>query len=297
MDLKLENLSIFEFQSKFSTEEDCINYLVELKWGKKPFVCRRCKHTNACKGNKEHNKKCTRCNYQESVTAHTLFHRCRFSMLKAFWIIYYVSTTKNGISSTELSRKLNLRQKTCWLFKRKVMEAMKSSQQYPMADDVEVDEFVVGGKEKGVKGRKSGKKRKVVIAVEKKGKGISRIYARVIKDYSKASILPFMRDHISKDAAIKTDGWSAYHNINDEFPLHTTELSENGKNYPGLHRCIMMIKAWLRGTYHSVSNLQPYLDEYCYRFNRHLMSRGLFENLTLRMINHKPVPYQVIKYT
>jgi hypothetical protein len=37
----------------------------------------------------------------------------------AFYIIYYLATTKNGISSTELSRKLALRQKTCWLFKQK----------------------------------------------------------------------------------------------------------------------------------------------------------------------------------
>ena len=176
------------------------------------------------------------------------------------------------------------------------MEAMKSSQDHPMKGEVEVDEFVVGGKESGVIGRKSGKKRKVVIGVEKKGKGISRIYARVIEDYSKKSILPFMRDHIDDNANIKTDGWKAYQNIGNEFPCHSSELSNKGKNFPGLHRCIMMLKAWLRGTYHSVTDLQPYLDEYCYRFNRHLMKRGLFENLTVRMMAHSPAPYKVIKY-
>ena len=118
MELKLENLSIFEFQSKFSTEESCYEYLVELKWGDRPFECLRCKHTNACKGNGLYTKKCTRCSYQESVTAHTLFHKCKFSMVKAFWIIYYVSTTKRGVSSLELSRKLDLRAKTWWLFSR-----------------------------------------------------------------------------------------------------------------------------------------------------------------------------------
>jgi len=154
MELKLENLSIFEFQSKFSTEESCYEYLVELKWGDRPFECLRCKHTNACKGNGLYTKKCTRCSYQESVTAHTLFHKCKFSMVKAFWIIYYVSTTKGGVSSLELSRKLDLRAKTCWLFKRKVMAAMESSKNHPMEGEVEVDEFVIGGKEEGVIGRK-----------------------------------------------------------------------------------------------------------------------------------------------
>jgi len=53
-------------------------------------------------------------------------------MLKAFWIIYYMSKSKKGISSTELSLKLDLRQKTAWLFQRKVKEAMKSSGNFPL---------------------------------------------------------------------------------------------------------------------------------------------------------------------
>lgn len=54
---------------------------------------------------------------------------------------------QKGITSTELSRKLDLRQKTCWAFKRKVMKAMKSSGNYPITGDAEVDETVFGGQE------------------------------------------------------------------------------------------------------------------------------------------------------
>ncbi|MDR2511447.1 MAG: IS1595 family transposase, partial [Bacteroidales bacterium] len=31
-----------------------------------------------------------------------------------------------------------------------------------------------------------------------------------------------------------------------------------------------------------------YIDEYTYRFNRHLMKASIFDNLILRMINAKP---------
>jgi hypothetical protein len=55
-----------------------------------------------------------------------------------------VSTSKSGISSTELSRKLELRQKTCWLFKQKVMRAMASSGNHLMDGKVDVDETYVG---------------------------------------------------------------------------------------------------------------------------------------------------------
>jgi hypothetical protein len=71
-----------------------------------------------------------------------------------------MSTSKKGISSTELSRKLELRQKTAWLFQRKVKEAMKSSGNFPLEGDVVEDELVVGGQEEGVRGRKNIQSRK-----------------------------------------------------------------------------------------------------------------------------------------
>jgi len=46
---------------------------------------------------------------------------------------------------------------------------------------VEVDESVVGGQEEGVRGRKNGKKQIVVFSIEKKGKGVARVYAKTIK--------------------------------------------------------------------------------------------------------------------
>jgi hypothetical protein len=56
-----------------------------------------------------YDRQCTRCGYVESPTAGTLIHRLKFPLLKAFYIVYYVSTCKSGVSSTELSRKLELR--------------------------------------------------------------------------------------------------------------------------------------------------------------------------------------------
>jgi hypothetical protein len=99
----------------------------------------------------------------------------------AFYIIYYLSTSKNGISSTELSRKLAHRQKTCWLFKQKVMKAMESSQNFPMEGKVDVDETYVGGQDDQAIGRNEGKKKIMVVAIERKGKGVSRMYGRVIE--------------------------------------------------------------------------------------------------------------------
>ena len=49
-----------------------------------------------------------------------------------------------------------------------------------------------------------------------------------------------------------------------------------------------MFKASLRGIQHSVDNLQAYIDQYGYRFNRSQMKGEIFDNLLTKMvaINH-----------
>ncbi len=294
MEIRFKSLSLFEFQLMFPDDEKCEQYLAGLKW-EDGYACLKCGHGNYCKGIGHGDRQCTRCGHIEPPTSGTLFHRCKFPLLKAFYIVYYVSTSKKGISSTELSRKLALRQKTCWLFKQKTMKAMESSRNFPMEGKVEVDETYVGGQDGQALGRKGGKKKVVVLAIEKKGKGVSRMYARVIETASKENLLEFMNDHISTDAQARTDCWAGYKGLEEVFPKLKREKSgPKGKNFPQLHRTIMMFKAWLRGMHHSVEHLQAYINEYSYRFNRHTMKEGIFENLVRRMMASKPCTYKMI---
>jgi len=294
MESRFKSLSIFKFQEQFPDERSCYKYLSELKWNA-GFICKKCGHTHYCKGIKEFDRQCTKCRYSESPTAGTLFHKVKFSILKAFWIIYYMSTGKKGISSTELSRKLQLRQKTAWLFQRKVKEAMKSSGSFPMTGNVVVDETVIGEQEEGVRGRKNKKKDLVVFAIEKKGKGVSRMYGKVIRRASSKELGEFMAATISESANIETDGWTGYSPLKKDFRnLKQKKSEKKGKNFRHIHRVIMGFKGWLRGIHHHAEHLQSYIDEYSYRFNRSFMKEGIFENLINRMILAKPVTYKMI---
>lgn len=289
-----KDLSLFDFQAKFSCEKDCLEYLVSAKW-EDGFKCKKCSHTHYCKGIKEFDRQCTKCNYLESPTAGTLFHRVKFPLLKAFYIVYFISTNKKGITSTELGRKLDLKQKVCWLFKRKVMKAMKSSGKFPLEGVVEVDETFVGGSDENSKGRKKGKKKLVVVGIEKKKKGVSRFYARVIEHADAENLGAFMRDHIQNDALITTDEWTGYKPLEKEFEnLIRIKSGKKGENFPEIHRVIMNFKGWLRGLHHHVEDLQEYINEYTYRFNRSFMKGNIFDNLMVRMINTKPHSYKLI---
>ncbi len=294
MEKRFESLTIFDFQERFPEDKACMNYLSNLKWSE-GFICPRCSNTKYCKGDKEHIRQCTKCNYLASPTSGTLFHKVKFPLLKAFYIVYYISTNKKGISSTELSRKLGLRQKTCWLFKQKVMHAMKSSGNNKIKGKAEVDETVVGGQEEGVVGRKNGKKKLVVFAIEKTGRGVSRLYGKVIKHSSAKELGDFMKATIEPDAIVKTDEWTGYKPLKKDFSnLSQIPSGKKGENFPDLHRVIMGFKGWLRGMHHHANHLQAYIDEYTYRFNRNFMKANIFDNLLNRMMIAKPCPYKMI---
>lgn len=294
MESRFKSLSIFEFQAMFPDEGSCLDNLSKLKWAG-GFKCRYCGHGNYCAGERPHDRQCTSCNYTESPTAHTVFHKVKFPLLKAFWIVYYLSSTKKGMSSTELSRKLELRQKTCWLFKRKVMQAMKSSGLHPMEGNVEVDEAVVGGQEEKVRGRANKKKRLVVFAIERKGKGVSRMYGKVIPSAHAKNLGGFMHQTIDAKAKVRTDGWTGYAPLKKRFKNLRQEKSQpKGRNFKEMHRIIMGFKGWLRGVHHHASHLQAYIDEYCFRFNRSFMKEGVFENLLQRMMRTEPCPYRTL---
>jgi len=109
MEQKFKSLSIFEFGERFPNDRACLEHLAAVKW-QEGFVCPKCGHTRYCKGTKDLDRQCTACNRLVSPTSGTMFHRIRFPLLKAFYIVYYMSTNKKGISSCELSRKLELRQ-------------------------------------------------------------------------------------------------------------------------------------------------------------------------------------------
>ncbi len=118
------HVSFEEFVKAYPDKNTCLKFLSELKW-REGYQCRKCGNTKYCDGKTNYSRRCTKCRYDESPSAYTIYHKCKFEMAKAFYITMLVSTQKGKISSYELSRILNMRQKTCWSFKQKVLDSMK----------------------------------------------------------------------------------------------------------------------------------------------------------------------------
>jgi hypothetical protein len=219
-----------------------------------------------------------------------MFDKCKFSLLLAFHIVFKISTKKKGMSSLELSKEFELRQKTCWEFKWKIQQAMQSSKQYPLKGEVHVDEFFIGGPEEQKRGRSKGEKRLVVLALEKVEQGVGRAYARVLQSASGAEFKPFFESHIDKGATVITDEWPGYVPLKGTYPKLQQMPSKDGESFPDLHIHIMNLKGWLRGIHHHCSEerLQGYLDEYHFRYNRRNSMETIFDILIKRMVVNEP---------
>jgi hypothetical protein len=113
--------------SMFDNEDKCLEFLAGEKW-RSGFVCRHCGHSNYCKGKKPFSRRCTRCKREESATAHTIFHGCKIPLTDAFKMAYSVCQSPD-ISTYNLSRLFDIRQMTCWKFKKKIMECIEKKGQ------------------------------------------------------------------------------------------------------------------------------------------------------------------------
>ncbi len=285
-----------DFMIRFSTDQKCLEHLVALKW-EGGYLCRKCGHDQYVKGRRWHNRKCQHCKYDESATAHTLFHKVKFPLTKAFGITYQVSTMKKCMSSCELSFQWDIHQETAWYFKRKAQQAMSLGDRPLLEFNVEVDETVIGGRESGKPGRSHGKKKKVLVGIEveyPEGDGaakIKRASAVVIDDYSAESLGKGINEIVDEDALVTTDGWGAYQKATGG-RMHMSFPSEDGENFKLLHWHIFNIKNWVRGIHHWVSSehMQTYLDEFHYRFNRRNSRLSNVHSVLKRMVKSEWEP-------
>ena len=113
-----------EFSKIYPDKESCNLFLSDLKW-KDGYSCRKCKNTHFYTGHIAFSRRCSKCGYEESVTAYTVFQNTRIPINKAFYMIFLIYSSKGKISSHKLAEILNIRQSTCWTYGSKIKLLME----------------------------------------------------------------------------------------------------------------------------------------------------------------------------
>ena len=132
-------------------------------------------------------------------------------------------------------------------------------------------------------------------------KEFGRIGLRRIERDSKKFVLPFVQEVVEPGAQVHTDGSAAYRSLSELGYEHQASVMLGSKvpahtAMPGVHRVASLLKRWLLGTHHGAvqpQQLDHYLDEYVFRFNRRTSaSRGmLFYRLLQQAVVTDPVTY------
>ena len=289
-----------EFEATFSTDAACRDYLCQIRWPN-GFRCARCGSEKAYPiGSVLY--QCTKCRYQTSVIAGTIFQDTHKPLTMWFRAIWWVTGQKNGASALGLKRILGLGSyQTAWLWLHKMRTAMVRPGRDRLTGVVEVDESYLGGEKPGKRGRGAGGKALVVVAVEDKAdKGIGRIRMAVVPDATAESLTPFLKASVQEGSTDRTDGWGGYGKLKSSGYKHIVERKDacvGDKPLKLAHLAVSLLKRWLLGTHQgavSHEHLGYYLDEYVFRFNRRTSThRGLlFLRLLQNSVLGDPLPYK-----
>lgn len=289
-----------QFRDRFATEEACSAYLTGLRWPD-GFVCPGCgaRAWEMSRGL----FLCRRCRRQVSVTSGTIFHGSRKPLRVWLEAIWHITEQKHGANALGLQRILGFGSyHTAWRWLHRLRRAMVRPGRDRLRGTVEVDETYIGGTRPGKPGRGAEGKAIVLIAVEDTSipgvtaQGMGRIRLARVPDASSASLNAFLQVNVSPGSRVRTDGWSGYTPMPSGAYMHEVVGS---KDLNICHLVASLLKRWLLGTYHGAvrhHQLDYYLDEYTFRFNRRKSaSRGkLFYRLVQQAVKVDPIPGQAI---
>lgn len=296
------------FERWFTDEGRCVEFLASVRW-RAGFVCPACGHGEAWKvaGPRW---MCRRCGRKTSATAGTIFHRSHLPLRTWFAAMWFICAQKNGVSALGLQRVLGFGSyQTAWAWMHKLRRAMVRPDREKLGGAgrvVEMDCTFVGGRTPGMNTPRYYNKAEVVIAVEhERGHqyGLGRVRMAVIdRTRRKLDVLAFAKANIAPGSILQTDGDRLYNDLAEKVGVtldrrvieHSGSLAHH--LLPGVHRVASLLKRWLAGTIQnglSASQLEYYLDEYTFRFNRRTSkARGLlWYRLVEQAVATDPHPY------
>src|SRR5271157_6639875 len=178
--IRTKPVNIREINIRFATEEQCLEYVEQMRWPYGIVRCPTCGDKNVKRVMREAKSKNKRpwfyvclnrdCLQQFSPTAGTLFADSHLPLIVWFHAIGLMLNAKKGISAKQLQRDLGIGgYKTAWYLNHRIREAMAEIDPQPLGGTVEIDETYVGGKVKGKGVAYAKRQKKVVMGAVQRG--------------------------------------------------------------------------------------------------------------------------------
>jgi len=274
--INTEFKSIIDLIKAFPDEQTCINHLEKLRWDDNvvsPFD--PTSKVYKCKNNKY---KCKNTGKYFNVKTATLFDNSKVDLQKWFIAIYLITGHSKGISSVQLSKDIDVTQKTAWFMLQRIRNCF-GIEDDQLDNEVEIDETYVGGKNKnrhnskkieGSQGRSAKDKTPVLGMVERGGK----LRAKTVENVQGGTLTPEIVNAVKESAKVYTDEWLGYKGLkriyDHSFIKHNQGEYVNGRVHTNtIEGFWSLMKRGIVGIYHFTSkkHLQKYVDEFVFRYN------------------------------
>lgn len=288
-----------EFLKEYPNDAACLDRIFKLRFGELERTCPCCgKETKFRRVVTRRSYQCRLCYHQLYPTANTPFNKTRTPLNYWFYVMYLMTTTRNGVASTEVQRALGVTYKTAHKMTTQIRKLMREYRKKKLTGHVEIDEtYVSTGKKGGADNGRLSIRKPVFAIVERLGE----VRATVIDDAKIANTRPYIIANVDKNAHVSTDESTLYNSlsksgyINHGVIKHAAEEYRRGETSTNtIEGFFGQLKRMIFGTHVHVSpqHLQKYVDEAVFRYNHRFKDVDMFGCLVLKIIDYqeKPIP-------
>ena len=272
-------MDLIKVFQRFPDHESCLEHLERVRWGDTP-ACPHCGSLSVARKADMHRQgrwNCHDCKSSFNVLSGTIYEKTKLPLQKWFLAVSLFLNAKKNVSSYQLSRDLDLNQKSAWYMAMRIRRAMVDRDTM-LSGIVEADEAYVGGKPRKSNKRKDDRnnprgrgtsKLPIIGAVERGGKVVAKPSPQVTSQ----DLTDFLQRNIDKDSLLITDQYPGY-NPMSRWIRHTTidhskQYSEGLVNTNTNEGFWSLLKRAWYGTHHHYSKgfAMAYAVESCFKYN------------------------------
>jgi transposase-like protein len=263
----------------YSNPLTCVQEVASVKWPKGEPVCPRCSSKKASFLKTRLMWKCLACKKQYSVKVGTIFEDSAIGLDKWLCAMWMLANCKNGVSSYEVGRALEVTQKTAWFMLHRIRFAQHHGTINKMSGTVEADETFVGGaarfmhqhkREEKIHGRGPQGKAIVFGLLERK---TGQVRVKHVATRRKGELVNIVRENVRKGSEVMTDELLSYDALNSDHAHrvinHAEKYVDGNVHTNRMENFWSLLKRTIKGTYVSIEpfHLFRYLDEQSFRYN------------------------------
>jgi transposase-like protein len=278
--------SLADLTKALPDEQAAVDHFTAIRWKNGAF-CPYCGSTRVYHFSNKRSHKCGDCRQRFSIKVGTIFEDSKLGLRLWMLAVWYVTSHKKGIASTQLAKDLGVTQKTAWFMMHRLRHAARTrSFNRTLKGTIEVDEAFMGGKDKNQHADKRGLKRKaIIVGMLERGGELRVSEVDYLRDAPE-----LVQENVEMGSFLMTDEMTAYKRLGREywhqFVAHSKGEYGRGKvHVNSIEGYWSQLKRQIYGIHHWVSakHLNRYVAENVWRYNRRDVTEAFRFNELLKI--------------